>query len=121
VSPPVNGNISELYGVCSNGVLTDAASMGGFAQGYAPETLTIATAATPLPAALPLFATGLGALALLGCRRRRTGPMKLNGCGAQCCSVAKADTLVTPGETVSTYYNCPPYLQRYMWPCRFLS
>jgi hypothetical protein len=29
------------------------------------------TAATPLPAALPLFATGLGALGLLGWRRRR--------------------------------------------------
>ena len=27
---------------------------------------------TPLPAALPLFATGLGALALLGWRRKRT-------------------------------------------------
>jgi hypothetical protein len=29
------------------------------------------TAATPLPAALPLFATGLGALGLLGWRRKR--------------------------------------------------
>ena len=27
--------------------------------------------ATPLPAALPLFATGLGALGLLGWRRKR--------------------------------------------------
>ena len=30
-----------------------------------------ATTATPLPAALPLFATGLGALGLLGWRRKR--------------------------------------------------
>jgi hypothetical protein len=32
---------------------------------------TVATEATPLPAALPLFATGLGALGLLGWRRKR--------------------------------------------------
>jgi hypothetical protein len=32
---------------------------------------TPATSATPLPAALPLFATGLGALGLLGWRRKR--------------------------------------------------
>jgi hypothetical protein len=30
------------------------------------------TAPTPLPAALPLFASGLGALGLLGWRRKRT-------------------------------------------------
>ena len=29
------------------------------------------TSATPLPAAVPLFATGLGALGLLGWRRKR--------------------------------------------------
>jgi hypothetical protein len=32
---------------------------------------TVATSATPLPAALPLFATGLGALGLFGWRRKR--------------------------------------------------
>ena len=32
---------------------------------------TIATMETPLPAALPLFTTGLGALGLLGWRRKR--------------------------------------------------
>jgi hypothetical protein len=31
----------------------------------------VAAAATPLPAALPLFATGLGGLGLLGWRRKR--------------------------------------------------
>ena len=36
-----------------------------------PGTWTTTTAATPLPAALPLFATGLGALGLLGWRRKR--------------------------------------------------
>jgi hypothetical protein len=34
-------------------------------------TLTVAVSETPLPAALPLFATGLGALGLLGWRRKR--------------------------------------------------
>ena len=32
---------------------------------------TPGTSAVPLPAALPLFATGLGALGLLGLRRKR--------------------------------------------------
>jgi hypothetical protein len=35
------------------------------------NTLTVAEVVTPLPAALPLFATGLGALGLLGWRRKR--------------------------------------------------
>jgi hypothetical protein len=34
-------------------------------------TASLAASATPLPAALPLFATGLGALGLLGWRRKR--------------------------------------------------
>jgi hypothetical protein len=33
--------------------------------------LTVSQVATPLPAALPLFATGLGAMGLLGWRRKR--------------------------------------------------
>jgi hypothetical protein len=36
-------------------------------------SLTAATSATPLPAALPLFATGLGAMGLFGWRRKRKG------------------------------------------------
>jgi hypothetical protein len=38
----------------------------------------ISLTATPLPAALPLFATGLGALGLLGWRRKRKGQAQLN-------------------------------------------
>jgi hypothetical protein len=35
------------------------------------DNFSVVTAETPLPAALPLFATGLGALGLLGWRRKR--------------------------------------------------
>jgi len=48
---------------------TDAASVG-FAHG------TWSSATTPVPAALPLFATGLGALGLLGWRRKRRTPQR---------------------------------------------
>jgi hypothetical protein len=34
-------------------------------------TVTVNSAATPLPAALPLFATGIGAMGLIGWRRKR--------------------------------------------------
>ena len=41
-----------------------------FVAGYVSETRDFVSE-TPLPAALPLFATGLGALGLLGWRRKR--------------------------------------------------
>jgi hypothetical protein len=41
-------------------------------SGWGVEDITTATAATPLPAAIPLFASGLGALGLFGWRRKRT-------------------------------------------------
>jgi hypothetical protein len=43
------------------------------------EGTGVAAANTPLPAALPLFATGLGALGLLGWRRRRKARVSLLG------------------------------------------
>jgi hypothetical protein len=51
----------------------------GFIFSQSPQTTNLATvsidvtpvATTPLPAALPLFASGLGALGLLGWRRKR--------------------------------------------------
>ena len=43
----------------------------GFSGGSTDTVLTLTPVATPLPAALPLFATGLGALGLLGSRRKR--------------------------------------------------
>ena len=49
-------------------VITSLDSNSPLFWGLAPDPLL---SATPLPAALPLFATGLGALGLLGWRRRR--------------------------------------------------
>ena len=42
-----------------------------FTSGFATTIGTSLSSETPLPAALPLFATGLGALGLLGWRRKR--------------------------------------------------
>jgi hypothetical protein len=44
---------------------------GGVSASYSPGSDVIGVNETPLPAALPLFATGLGALGLLGWRRKR--------------------------------------------------
>lgn len=75
-------NIFSVGGVIS-GSLNDFLGAGGVPgdgqvwSQAGPGTLTITletttnSAATPLPAALPLFATGLGALGLFGWRRKR--------------------------------------------------
>ena len=59
------GEIVEctIAGSCSVGLLVDVG------RNFNPGTW--ASSETPLPAALPLFATGLGALGLLGWRRKR--------------------------------------------------
>jgi hypothetical protein len=44
---------------------------GVIVEGFATFSSVATPVATPLPAALPLFATGLGALGLLGWRRKR--------------------------------------------------
>jgi hypothetical protein len=43
-----------------------------------PLSTEVSLSAVPLPAALPLFATGLGALGLLGLRRKRKLPPDQN-------------------------------------------
>jgi hypothetical protein len=43
----------------------------GFSNGSSDTVLTLTPVATPLPATLPLFATGLGVLGLLAWRRKR--------------------------------------------------
>ena len=56
--------------VCGPGIATCGTGWSGsldITYNFTPST----TAETPLPAALPLFATGLGALGLLGWRRKR--------------------------------------------------
>jgi hypothetical protein len=53
---------------------TDTASTGVTTRVqlyYTPGTWTISNSVAPLPAALPLFASGLGGLGLLGWRRKR--------------------------------------------------
>jgi len=42
-----------------------------YESNYLYGNVTVAVAPTPLPAALPLLATGLGAIGLLGWRRKR--------------------------------------------------
>ena len=56
--------------VCGPGIATCGTGWSGsldITYNFTPST----AAETPLPAALPLFATGLGALGLLGWRRKR--------------------------------------------------
>ena len=48
--------------------LTAPLSLGGITE---LVSVTAVNASTPLPAALPLFATGLGALRLFGWRRKK--------------------------------------------------
>jgi len=58
--------LSFSCGLAAGGIAGDGSSRYFLTGGYAT---TIAP--TPLPAALPLFATGLGAIGLLGWRRKR--------------------------------------------------
>jgi hypothetical protein len=48
---------------------------------FTVSDITIDVTATPLPAALPLFATGLGGLGLLGWRRKRKLPTNVHVSG----------------------------------------
>ena len=57
------------YGLVGDTLTVDFA--GGDVSGTAAANFTFSGSATPLPAALPLFASGLGALGLLGWRRKR--------------------------------------------------
>jgi probable HAF family extracellular repeat protein len=52
---------TQAYGINDSGEIV----------GYYSDSPGLGVAATPLPAALPLFATGLGALGLVGWRRKR--------------------------------------------------
>jgi hypothetical protein len=71
-----NATFSEQIG--TSPFRFDLATTSGYVFYYDNElqdasgTITSTPAPTPLPAALPLFAAGLGALGLLGWRRKRT-------------------------------------------------
>lgn len=58
----------DLYSVIISGFITNQ-----FFPESATTSFTVGTA-TPLPAALPLFASGLGALGLVGWRRKKRKP-----------------------------------------------
>lgn len=64
----MNG-VADQFNALNNG----NADAGYPTAGY--WTASFPSVATPLPAALPLFATGLGALGLLGWRRKRKAPV----------------------------------------------
>jgi hypothetical protein len=67
-----NSNIALNFVVGVNEFLVSDINSGGGPSGAAFfATVTYDVSQTPLPAALPLFATGLGALGLLGWRRKR--------------------------------------------------
>jgi len=75
-----NGAFSNLPSLNVVASLTETGAMqeiGGY-FGVAGNSIQVqsgsAPAVTPLPAALPLFASGLGALGLLGWRRKRKAP-----------------------------------------------
>ena len=60
---------------CTNGGPSEPSNTASydpdFTRYFTGGSASASTAATPLPAALPLFVTGLGALGLLGWRRKR--------------------------------------------------
>jgi hypothetical protein len=62
--------VDGTYGVTFTDVVTGTVGGNASTQTFV-TTESVAITPTPLPAALPLFATGLGALGLLGWRRKR--------------------------------------------------
>jgi hypothetical protein len=55
----------------SNGIDPNKINVILSGEGNNPTFIPLSAGTTPLPAALPLFAIGLGALGLLGWRRKR--------------------------------------------------
>jgi hypothetical protein len=55
---------------CKNFTITDC-TFGGFSGGSSLDVIVNPVAQVPLPGTLPLFATGLGVLGLLGWKRKR--------------------------------------------------
>ena len=72
-TPPLSASfdVSSLVHSGLNTLSVDGVNDSGPVSGVGSYAIGPVPAATPLPAALPLFATGLGALGLLGWRRNR--------------------------------------------------
>jgi len=72
-----NGNLFavDIGGICTGtGTTSPSCGMGvstGIAYADTTDNMINLLSSTPLPAALPLFATGLGAMGLFGWRRKR--------------------------------------------------
>jgi len=64
-------SVTALGGIMFSSAELTTNIPNGISLGSAFSTQTGTAVVTPLPAALPLFATGLGALGLLGWRRKR--------------------------------------------------
>ena len=67
--------VSNCQGMAGSAILAPGlyyAQLEGFAGSTAGYAGNISTAAIPVPAALPLFATALAGMGLLGWKRRRT-------------------------------------------------
>jgi hypothetical protein len=66
-------NIDDPFGIGTTTIngINDLNQLVGFYVNANDNTIGLLANPTPIPAALPLFATGLGALGLLGWRRKR--------------------------------------------------
>jgi hypothetical protein len=74
LSDSINGTgIDSLFAFIDPSFTIDGPNSGAYSIFFSEGFGNGSVAATPLPAALPLFATGLGALGLLGWRRKRKG------------------------------------------------
>jgi hypothetical protein len=67
---PILITVDDPPYVYAGGNLTCAGGQTGCPD-FTPSIVQLSQVATPLPAALPLFATGLGVMGLLGSRRKR--------------------------------------------------
>jgi hypothetical protein len=68
---PLNGAPAPITGVIISNLCGSPPIFCSVSAATGPVTGSADPATTPLPAALPLFASGLGALGLLGWRRKR--------------------------------------------------